>query len=120
VTESPCPIVDVDFSSPSAATIDVPGYVSVPMGAVYLAAQSPGFAGSKDVSFGGGILAAQVQVGPVVPASLQFGLVQAVVQQTFKIVTETTSGSPRMRATAIVQVNQTGGYAINSYSVEQL
>jgi hypothetical protein len=44
--------------------------------------------------FGGGMLAAQMGVDrPESPAFLQLGLLNPVVQKTFKIVTETTSGS---------------------------
>jgi hypothetical protein len=73
---------------------------------------------NKNVSFGGGVLAAQVAIGPSVPASLQVGVVETIVQRTFKVVTTTTEGTPKVVATAIVQVNESGGYAINSYTVE--
>jgi hypothetical protein len=73
---------------------------------------------NKRIAFGGGILAAQMAVSAVVPDFLQLGLLNPVVQKTFKIVTRTVSGSPRLVATAQVQVNETGGYAINSWVVK--
>ena len=54
-------------------------------------------------------------MSPERPASLQIGLLNSVVQKTFKIVSQTKNTTPRVTATALIQVNQTGGYAINSW-----
>ena len=75
---------------------------------------------NKNISFGGGVLTAQIAVTGAAPATFQMGLLNPVVQKTFKIVTETLSGSPRVRSTALVQVNETGGNAINSWVVETI
>ena len=65
------------------------------------------------------MLAAEVAVSPVLPAALQIGVLNPIVQKTFKIVTTTTSGNPKLTSTSIVQVNETGGYSINSMVVQQ-
>ena len=41
-------------------------------------------------------------------------------QKTFKITTETTSGFPKVTSIALVQVNETGGYAVNSWVVQAI
>jgi hypothetical protein len=61
------------------------------------------------------VLTATIGVSADRPESLQIGLLNSVVQRTFKIVSQTTNSRPRVTATAMVQVNQTGGYAINSW-----
>jgi hypothetical protein len=111
-----CPIIDVQFSTTSTVTVKIPGYISVPQGSVSVASTA-GSEVNKSLTFGGGILAAQVGVTGPAPAFLQLGLLNPVVQKTFKIVTETTSGTPRVTATALVQVNETGGHAVNSWVV---
>jgi len=109
-----CPIVDVNLTTTAPVTINVPGYTSVPQGGFSLYT-GPGMSANKKISFGGGILTGTVGVSADKPASLQLGLLNSVVQKTFKIVSQTTNTSPRVTATALVQVNQTGGYAINSW-----
>jgi hypothetical protein len=114
-----CPIIDVHLTSAAKVYVKVPGYVSVPQGAVSVST-APGAEVDKTIIFGGGILAAQMNVTAAVPAFMQMGLLNPVVQKTFKIITETTpaSGAPHVVATALVQVNQTGGYAVNSWTVQ--
>jgi hypothetical protein len=73
---------------------------------------------NKNLSFGGGILAAQMYVPAAAPASLQMGLLNPVVQLKLKITTETIAASPRVTSVAQVQVNETGGYAVNSWVVQ--
>ena len=75
---------------------------------------------NKNISFGGGVLTAQIGVTGTPPAAFQMGLLNPVVQKTFKIVTETTSGSPKLISTALVQVNETGGNAVNSWVVQTI
>jgi len=112
-----CPVVDINLTSAASVTVVVPGYIAAPQGAVMVSTTS-GATANKGISFGGGVLAAQLAVGPSIPASLQVGVVETIVQRTFKVVTTTTVGVPKVTATAIVQVNESGGYAINSYTVE--
>ena len=56
-----------------------------------------------------------IGVSPERPASLQIGRLNSVVQKTFKVVSQTLNTKPRVTPTALIQVNQTGGYAINSW-----
>jgi hypothetical protein len=112
-----CPVVDVNLSTAASVTVHIPGYVAVPQGSLAVTTAG-GAEANKDISFGGGVLAAQVAVGPSFPGELQIGVVETIVQRKFKVVTRTTQGQPVVTATAIVQVNETGGYAINSYTVE--
>ncbi|MFN8022382.1 MAG: hypothetical protein U0Q03_12730 [Acidimicrobiales bacterium] len=111
-----CPIIDVQFANTSTVNVKIPGYISVPQGSVSIASTA-GSEVNKTVSFGGGVLAAQMVVTGEPPASLQLGLLNPVVQKTFKIVTETVSGTPKVSATALVQVNETGGHAVNSWVI---
>ena len=110
-----CPIIDVNLTSTKPVTLSIPGYVAVPQGGISVNTAAAAVAGKK-VSFGGGILTGTIGVSPDKPAYLQIGLLNQVVQKTFKIVSQTTANiSPRVTATALIQVNQTGGYAINSW-----
>ncbi len=110
-----CPIIDVNLTTSKTVNVSIPGYVAVPQGGVSINTTPAGVA-NKKISFGGGILTGTIGVSPDKPASLQIGLLNQVVQKTFKIVSQTTGGiTPRVTATALVQVNQTGGYAINSW-----
>ena len=112
-----CPIVDLKFTNAATVQVKIPGYVSVPQGSVSLNV-SPGMSVGKWLSFGGGILAAQMGVTGSAPEFLQLGLLNPVVQKTFKIVTETSSGTPKVTSIALVQVNETGGHAVNSWVVQ--
>ncbi len=69
-------------------------------------------------SINGGVLAASFDVVDSRPAPVPIGLENTIAQGTFKIVSETTSGSPHMVSSAIVQVNQGGGYAVNTWEVQ--
>jgi hypothetical protein len=114
VPAATCPIVDVNLTTNMPVNVSIPGYISVPQGAVSIFT-APGMTSNKKLSFGGGILTATIGVSADKPASLQLGLLNSVVQKTFKIVSQTTASTPKVTATALVQVNQTGGYAINSW-----
>jgi hypothetical protein len=109
-----CPVVDINLTTATPVTVSIPGYVSVPQGATSVFT-APGMTSNKKISFGGGILTATIGVSADKPAAFQIGLLNSVVQKTFKIVSQTTSAKPRVTATALVQVNQTGGYAVNSW-----
>jgi hypothetical protein len=97
-----------------ATTLYVPGYVNVPQGAINVFV-GPGLAAGKSVELLGGVLAAQVTQSPDLPADNQMGMINRIVQKTFKIVSTTTSGTPVMTSIAIVQVNDFGEFAVNSW-----
>ncbi len=111
-------IVSVSFTGSGSATFYVPGYVSVPQGIVSVSIGAGKGAG-KTVHMVGGVLAAafgQTTDSSVADGAVQVGLINRIVQRTFKIVSETTSGSPKVVSTAVVQVNDFGEFAINSWS----
>lgn len=112
-----CPVVDVNLGTTASVIVDIPGYIAVPQGSIAVTTAT-GMAANKSVSFSGGVLTAQIAVSAVVPSFFQMGVVETIVQRKFEVVTTTTSGSPKVTATAIIQVNESGGYAINSYTVE--
>jgi hypothetical protein len=70
---------------------------------------------NKSVQLLGGVLAAQITQTVDLPADNQLGIINRVVQQTFKLVAKTTSGKPQMVSIAIVQINDFGEAAINSW-----
>lgn len=114
-----CPIIDVNLTTAAKINIKIPGYVSIPQGSFSLMIGA-GAGVDKTLSFGGGILAAQMSVPGEAPAFLQLGLLNPVVQKTFKITTETVTGLPKIVSVALVQVNETGGHAVNSWVVQPL
>ena len=92
----------------------MPGYTAVPQGtiSVYI---GPGMGSGKSVQIVGGILAAQVVQSTDLPEVNQIGHLNRVVQKTFKIVAETLGQEPNIVSVALVQVNDYGEYAINSW-----
>jgi hypothetical protein len=116
---APANIVSIAFSSPKPAKVVVPGYIFVPQGYLAIAATA-GSEVNKDVRLTGGLTAAAITVSNPRPVGMQAGLVSQVVQKTFKIISETTSGSPHITSVAVVQINQVGGDpAINSWVVQR-
>ena len=118
----PDPIIDIDLPSTDPVVIDIPGYIAVPQGIVRV--NNPHGLGSSDspVALTGGIVAAAFRVNDdrAVDGELTvpIGLVNPVVQRTFRITSTTSSGKPKVTSTAIVQINQNGAYAINSWVVQ--
>ena len=117
VPAATCPIIDINFNTTAKVTLKIPGYVQIAQGSLSLNV-TPGSGVNKDLSFGGGIVAAQMYVPGQAPASLQMGLLNPVVQLKLKITTETIAVAPRVTSVAQVQVNETGGYAVNSWVVQ--
>lgn len=120
----PDPIVDINLPATHRAVIDIPGYISVPQG--ILRVVNPHGLGTEDddstVDVTGGIMAAALRVDDPrdVPGPLlaPIGIVNPLVQRTFRITSTTTSGTPVVTSTAIVQINQNGAYAVNSWVVQ--
>jgi hypothetical protein len=111
------PIVDINLSGPKPVNVDIESYIATPQGTVSIATAA-GTSAGKSVQMLGGVLGAQITVSADRPETFVAGLVNRVVQKTFKIVSTTTLGSPRVSATAVVKVNDTGDYAIGSYVVQ--
>ncbi|MDO8364226.1 MAG: hypothetical protein Q7V88_15145 [Actinomycetota bacterium] len=108
------PVIDISLLGPGTADIYIPGYVSVPQGTINLSVTAGAEAG-KNVELIGGVLAATVTQSATTPANNQLGMVNRVVQKTFKVVSITTEGLPVVTSVAIVQVNDYGQSAINSW-----
>ena len=110
---APTALIDVDLPSTASVVVDIPGYVSIPQGRIHI--DNPN---SHPVDITGGVIAAQFDVTDgrdTGPNSVKVGFVSAIVQRKFRI-TSTMSGIAT--SVAIVQVNQNGAYAINSWIVQ--
>jgi hypothetical protein len=110
------PIIDFSFTGTNSGTLFVPGYVAVPQGRINInvtAASAP----KKNISLVGGVLAALFTQSATAPATQQLGIVNQVIQKTFKVVSSTTSGSPIIVSTALVQINDFGDYVVNSWDI---
>jgi len=118
----PDPIIDIELPTTNPVVIDIPGYIAVPQGIVRV--NNPNGLGTSDstVALTGGIVAAAFRVvddrAVAGAMTVPIGLVNPVVQRTFRITSTTTSGTPLVTSTAIVQINQNGAYAINSWVVQ--
>lgn len=106
----PTPVVDVDVAGSAGATVYIPGYVAVPQGRVRVVNPN-----ADDIRIEGGILAAQFDVTDSRP-SPPIGMVEIDVQRKFRLVSSTSQGGET--SIAIVQVNQNGAYAVNSWEVQ--
>ena len=84
-------IVDINLSGASPTTVDIESYIATPQGTVNVTT-APGATAGKSVSMLGGVLGANINVSVDRPATFVMGLVNQVVQKTFKIVSTTTSG----------------------------
>jgi hypothetical protein len=107
-------VVDISFTKAFPSTVIIPGYLAVPQGRVNISATT-GNGVKKDVELVGGVLAALFTQTPEQPATQQIGLVNPVVQKTFKLVAVTSSGTPMVNSVAVVQINDYGEYAVNSW-----
>ncbi|MEO5724853.1 MAG: hypothetical protein ABIQ39_14305 [Ilumatobacteraceae bacterium] len=107
-------VVEVNLTTTKKINVSIPGYVSVPQGLMRVTT-AVGAEANKTVSIAGGILAASIELNGVFPTML--GLANPVVQQTFKLVSQTT-GNPKVTATAIVQINQNGAWKVNDFVVQ--
>jgi hypothetical protein len=113
ILTGPTPIIDFALTTATPVTVHVPGYVSIPQGRFRLTNPN-----GLNVTLAGGLLAASMTVVEPLRVPVPVGLSNPVVQRTFRIITETTTGTPHMVSSAIVQVNQGGGWEINSWEVQ--
>lgn len=107
-------VIDIVLTGSGATTLYIPGYMNIAQGAVNVFV-APGMGASKSIQMVGGVLAAKVTQSADLPADNQMGIVNRIVQKTFKLVSMTTSGTPVVSSIAIVQVNDYGEFAINSW-----
>jgi hypothetical protein len=115
---APPAVIDIDLPDAATAVVSIPGYVSVPQGRVRINNPNQTNPSAAGVDIIGGVLAGQFDVvdgRDTGPETVGIGFEVAVVQRKFRI----TSTSPGIgSAVAIVQVNQNGAYAINSWIVQ--
>lgn len=109
-------IIDVNFTRTAPATLWIPGYIGVPQGYINVSV-APGMAAGKDIQMVGGVLAGWWAQTPDQPETANLGIINRVVQKTFKVVSRTTEGSPHVVSTAIVQINDYGEYVVNAWEI---
>ena len=111
---APDPILDITTTTSNQVTVVVPGYISVPQGVVQVAVADPAAA---RVELAGGVLSAWSDVAGTRPNDFTYGLDNPTTQRRIRIVTTLDNGSAT-RSDAVVQVNETGGWAVNSWQVQ--
>lgn len=116
IAPSAAPVVEVVLSATHEVQVAIPGYVLAPQGRVTVT-ETAAATTQHTVGLSGGVVAAELGLSAVRPANLSFGLVNPYVQRTFKIVSRTRT-NPIVTSTAIVQVNENGAYAVNSWEVQ--
>jgi hypothetical protein len=109
-------IIDVNLTTAGPATLWIPGYVGVPQGYINVSV-APGMSAAKNVQMVGGVLAGWWAQTVDQPETLNLGIINRVVQKTFKVVSRTTAGSPQVVSTAIVQINDYGEYVVNAWEI---
>ncbi len=118
VPTDPLPIVDINLSNTATVKVSIPGYVYVPHGLVNVNVSTVAAGAFKNIQLSGGVLASSYTVSAIQPSTFVVGLLNPVIQKLFKIVSTTTGAPPNIVSTAIVQVNQNGAYAVNSWGVQ--
>jgi hypothetical protein len=114
---TPPPVVDITMTSNNPVTFIVPGYVSTPQGVVRVDLAGGANAGNKQVRLDGGVLAAWMLLGDDnQPSVFAMGLENPTVQRVIRI--ETTVDGADITSTGIVQINESGGWAVNSWVVQ--
>ncbi|MGB0113853.1 MAG: fibronectin type III domain-containing protein, partial [Ilumatobacteraceae bacterium] len=103
-------LIDMQLGGPGTAMIEIPGYVSVPQGRFNVANPN-----GQSVRVAGGVLAAQIDVDDT-RAAPPIGFVDTIAQRKLKIVSVSSGGGET--STAVVQINQNGAYAVNSWEVQ--
>jgi hypothetical protein len=111
-------VVDISLTGPNTnpSTVNIYGYVAVPQGMVSIA--SAAASNGHTLAMVGGVLAGRVVHTADVPASTQAGMINRVVQQTFKIVSTTKTGTPKVTSEAIVKINEYGQYVVVNWWVQ--
>ena len=74
----------------------------------------------KSLLVAGALLAASFTQSATQPTTLQLGIVNRVVQKTFKIESITNASKPRVVSTALVQINDYGEYVINAWEISSI
>jgi hypothetical protein len=111
---TPDAIVDITTTTSNQVTVVIPGYISVPQGVVQVAVADPA---ASRVELAGGVLSAWSDVAGARPNDFTYGLDNPTTQRKIRIVTTLNNGSNTL-SDAVVQVNETGGWAVNSWQVQ--
>lgn len=111
----PPAVIDLDLLSSSTVEFVVPGYISVPQGLIDVDTVTD-HAPAKTVRLEGGVLSAWSEVSDPRPATFVFGMANPQTQRIIRLVT-TAEGS-NIRSEAIIQLNESGGWAVNSWVVQ--
>ncbi|MEX1106254.1 MAG: PA14 domain-containing protein [Ilumatobacteraceae bacterium] len=111
-------LLNISLTNTRVATVDIPGYISIPQGDVSIRT-STATAANKWITLRGGVLAGKIDIGTDARAgTFELGLSNPVVMHTLKIVSSTSTGWPRVTSTAIVQVTEDGNTGINHWHVD--
>lgn len=110
-------IIDVSFTGTNPAKLWIPGYIGVPQGVINVSVANPAAVANKDVQLVGGVLVGYFTQTADLPATLQLGIINRVVQKTFKVVAISDTDSPRVVSTALVQINDYGEYVVNAWEI---
>ena len=115
ITGTP-PVVDVDLADGASAVVAIPGYVATPQGR-FRVSNPNGHA----VTIGGGILAAELDVVDArmttgTAESVNIGFINQELQRRYLLVSSISGEYEKSRA--VVQVNENGSYAVNSWEVQ--
>lgn len=98
--------------------VQIPGYIATPQGLVQV--DNP-CARSRLIATGG-VLAADISLNGAGSGggdlTVAIGIENPLVQRTVRITASTTQGAPVVSSTAIVQINETGEYRVNSWEVQ--
>ncbi|MEO1059271.1 MAG: fibronectin type III domain-containing protein, partial [Actinomycetota bacterium] len=110
------PLIDFQLAGAGSAVVDIPGYVSTPQGG--FRSDNPN---AEDVTVGGGVLAADFDVvdsrGTAgTPGSVDIGLINKELLRRYLLVSRIDGNIERSQA--VVQVNEVGSYAVNSWVVQ--
>ena len=111
----PPAVVDIDLTTANEVEVMIPGYISVPQGVVSVTTAAEHI-GSKSVGLEGGVVAAWIEATEPRPAEFKLGMVNPETQRIIKIVT--TAADSNIRSEGIVQLNESGGWAVNSWVVQ--
>ena len=112
------PLAVVEIASTATAAdntvVSIPGYIAVPQGVVRVDVATPAAA---DVALTGGGIAAWFDLVDPRPTDFELGLLNPTTQRRIRVVTRLV-GDTTMVSDAVVQVNETGGWAVNSWQVQ--
>lgn len=115
---TPPPIVDLNMSSnANAVTFLVHGYVSVPQGVVRVSLPAGASTANKRVELDGGVLAAWIVRSGANFPGFSMGLNNPRIQRVIRVETVVV-GDDDVTSTAVVQINESGGWAVNSWVVQ--